>query len=162
MAIRAYAHDDEHADDLLQDCWVQILGALDSYGKRGPFSSWAVAVSRNFCQSKVEVEERLSGTEVSFGHMGEIPEDRVTVPSPGEQSTRRYWAEVVNEALGRLPDRERDVVVLRLLEGWDTSRTAAAVGVSESGVRSILRRAMSRLRKMKRLREALPKWMGAD
>ena len=94
--------------------------------------------------------------------MGEIPENRDTVPSPEEQARVRYWAEVVHEALGQLPDRERDVVVLRLIEGRDTSETAAAVGISESGVRSILRRAMTRLRKMKGLREVLPEWMGAN
>lgn len=161
IAIREYASDDEYADDLLQDCWLRILEELDSYGQRGSFGSWAVAVSRNFCREKVKVEERVSASEVLLGHMGEIPDEFDETQPLMDPSRRRYWAQVVHDALGRLSDRERDVIVLRLLEGRDTAETADTLGISEPGVRSILLRAMNRLRRMKGLREALPEWIGA-
>lgn len=64
----------------------------------------------------------------------------------------------MHAALGRLTDRERDVIVLRLLEGKGTGETAIALGISESAVRSILLRAMTRLSRMEELRGLLPDW----
>ena len=162
MAIRSYADSDDEADDMLQDCWVQILEDLDGYGQRGSFAGWAMAVSKSYCKTRVRVEKRTTATEIRLGHMGETPGTFDEMQWKEEQSKRRYWEQVVHDALGRLPDRERDVIVLRLLEGRDTEETALALGVSESGVRSILLRAMARLRRMKGLREALPQWIDGN
>jgi len=71
-----------------------------------------------------------------------------------------FWKRVVYDALGRLSDRERDVVVLRLLEGKNTVETARVLEVSEEAVRAILVRAMTRLRQMEELRALLPEWAG--
>lgn len=161
IAIRAYAYDDEHADDLLQDCWVQILEELDSYGRDGSFASWAMTVSRNLCRSKLRGRYAGAG-EVTFGYMGQMPQSTEELLTAEEVARQQYWKQVVHDALGRLPGRERDVIVLRLLEGRDTAETADALGISESGVRSILLRAMTRLRRMKGLREVFPEWIGAN
>ena len=162
MAIRSYADSDDEADDMLQDCWVQILEELDSYGQRGPFAAWAMAVSKNFCKTRARAEKRVSVSEITLGHMGQMPGNPDELPWPAEQGRQQLWKQVVHDALARLPDRERDVIVLRLLKGRDTAETALTLGVSESGVRSILLRAMSRLRRMKGLREVLPEWIEGD
>lgn len=165
MAIRAYASDDEEADDLLQDCWLQILERLDRYERHDSFVRWAMKVSRNCCRTRLREGRQASLAEVTVGHVGQLPEDAPSLaegPWPEEVPRTLYWKHIVHEALGQLSDRERDVIVLRLLEGRDTAETALAVGVSESGVRSILLRAMTRLRRMKGLREALPEWIAGD
>lgn len=162
VAIRGFAQSDDEADDLLQDCWVQILQDLDSYGQRGSFAAWAVSVSKRCCNRRVHVEERVRAAEVAVGHPGEMPETLDETQWTAEQSNRISWEQVVHDALGQLPDRERDVIVLRLLEGRDTAETAIALGISESGVRLILLRAMTRLRRMKGLREVLPQWIGGN
>ena len=162
IAIRAYASDDEHANDLLQDCWVHILEQLDRYVRHDSFPRWAVAVSRNYCRSILRADRSVRRVEMALGHAGQLSEVSDESRSPVEEVARQqYWKRVVHEALGHLPDRERDVVVLRILEGRDTADTADILGISEAGVRSILLRAMTRLRRMKGLREVLPEWMGA-
>lgn len=55
---------------------------------------------------------------------------------------------IVYNALGRLTDRERDTLTVWALMGRSMSETADAVGVSQSGARSIIARAMSKLRSM--------------
>ena len=163
VAIRAYAHDDEDADDLLQDCWLQILERLDRYERHGSFVRWAMKVSRNCCRTRLREGRQASLSEVTLGHPGELPDEVQSLAEgswPEEVPVRQCWKRVVHEALGRLPDRERDVIALRFMEGMDTAETARVMGVSESGVRSILLRAMTRLRKMKGLREVLPEWIG--
>lgn len=141
---------------------MQILESLDSYAQRGSFTAWAVAVSKNLCKTRVRLEKSSSDLEVSLGDMAATPAGLDGSQWVEAQSRQRLWKRIVHDALARLPDRERDVVVLRLLEGRDTSETALALGVSESGVRSILLRAMTRLRRMKALREVLPRWIEGD
>ena len=165
MAIRSYAHSDDEADDMLQDCWVQILERLDRYGRHDSFARWAMKVSKNCCKTKLRVGSSSSLSEVTLGHMEQVSGSTRSFDETQwslELSRQQYWKQVVHDALGRLPDRERDVIVLRLLEGRDTAETALTLGISESGVRSILLRGMKRLRRMKGLREALPEWIAGN
>lgn len=81
-------------------------------------------------------------------------------PAREEDPRLEFWKRVVYDALGRLSDRERDAIVLRLLEGKDTAETARALAVSEEAVRAILVRGMTRLRQMEELRALLPEWTG--
>ncbi len=55
-------------------------------------------------------------------------------------------AGAASEALNVLTGVERDVVLLRVIAGLDTSEVAAAVGKSEGNVRVIQHRAMERVR----------------
>lgn len=163
MAIRIYARDDDHADDLLQDCWVRILENLGSYASRGSFASWAIALSRNMCKTRLRDRSRKGAQEVAIEGIGEKAwhsADSDGEPTPEEVPRLGFWKRVVYDALGRLSDRERDVVVLRLLEGKDTAETARALEVSEEAVRAILVRATMRLRRMEELRALLPEWTG--
>ena len=89
IAIRAYASDDDHADDLLQDCWLRILEELDNYGRGGSFASWAVAVSRNLCMSRLRGRPQAGAAEVPLGHMGQLPEGTSELPSPEEVARQR-------------------------------------------------------------------------
>ena len=163
MAIRSYARDDDHADDLLQDCWVRILENLDSYASRGSFASWAIALSRNMCKTKLRTSGRRGIREVAIDGIGEKgwrSPDSASEPTQEEAPRVEFWKRVVYDALSRLSARERDAIVLRLLEGKNTAETARTLEVSEEAVRAILVRAMTRLRQMEELRALLPEWAG--
>ncbi len=51
--------------------------------------------------------------------------------------------------------RERDAIVLRVLEGRDTDEVAAILDVAPATVRTLLQRGMYRLRTMKQVRMLL-------
>jgi RNA polymerase sigma-70 factor (ECF subfamily) len=53
---------------------------------------------------------------------------------------------LVREALGRLPRRDAEVLLLKYTEGWSYRELAAHLGVSESAVEARLHRARQRLR----------------
>ena len=69
---------------------------------------------------------------------------------------------IVYAALSRLTDRERDTLTVWALMGRSVSETAEAVGVSQSAARSIIARAMSKLRRMPQMRALLMDWMAED
>jgi RNA polymerase sigma factor (sigma-70 family) len=53
---------------------------------------------------------------------------------------------VTRDALGRLPSRQREVVVLRYLAGLSTAETAEAMGCAEGTVKASLAKALGALR----------------
>lgn len=145
IAIRPYAEDDDHAHDLLQGSWQHILDRLDRYGGRGSFGNWAVSVARNFSLMQLRKAKRAGVMAVPFDEQQGIEH---SAPTPEEELILQQEREAVYRALGRLSDRERDVIVLRVLEERDTAQTAKALGVTPASARVILRRAMTRLKNM--------------
>jgi RNA polymerase sigma-70 factor (ECF subfamily) len=66
--------------------------------------------------------------------------------SPSERLLLSELRQRVREALGRLPPRDREVLMLRHLEQLTTAETAAVLGVSEGAVKTRHLRALQRLR----------------
>ncbi|TVL88516.1 RNA polymerase subunit sigma-24 [Streptomyces sp. SAJ15] len=54
----------------------------------------------------------------------------------------------VYRAINGLPERQRDVIVLRYSIGYDTATTARILGITPAGVRSSVRHARRRLRQV--------------
>lgn len=161
VAIRTFADSDEEVDDLLQACWVRILDRLDRYEPSGSFAGWATKVSKNVCLTNLRDRKRAGVVEVDFHEEIWSNLDDDGAPA-GRESEQLRWEQLVHEALARLPDREREVIVLRLLEGKTTAEAAQILKVSEAGVRGILHRGMTRLKRMEELRGLLAEWMGWD
>lgn len=159
IAIRRYARDDQHADDLLQACWVHILERLESFRRPGTFGRWAIAVSRNVCLKQLRAEKRRLRRSVDLEAIGEVPG---VGPDPLEELQSNRQRTILDEALSRLPDRERDAIVLRVVEGLSAQETARRLRVSVPGARSLLRKGLARLRRMRAVRQAMVDWMGID
>lgn len=148
-AIRSFAATDADLDDIVQECWVRILKQLDKFTKAGSFPGWAVTVSRNYCRSMHREAKRAVDT-VSI----EDVEDGVdSEPNPEEEFGRGQIKQAVWRELNRLPDREREAVVMDLMEQRPTSEIARKLGVTETSARKILGRGIAKLRRSDVLRE---------
>lgn len=154
--ICSYARDDDHANDLLQDCWIQILERLDTYRARGPFAGWAVAVTRNVCSSSLRRDRREGRAEAGMDGLGAVP---AGTPDAEERLTQRRLRTALFKALSKLPDREREAIVLRVLEGRDTAETSETLGVSRRAVRDLVERGLYRIRRMRGVGAALEDWL---
>src|SRR5262249_51838194 len=67
--------------------------------------------------------------------------------SPSQQPARREQAVLLADALGRLPDDYREVLILRHLEGLTFAQVAARMGKSVDSVDKLWVRALGRLRR---------------
>ena len=158
-AIRRYARDDDDAHDLLQECWVQVMEQLDNFKRNGSFAAWAIAVGKNVGRTELRRRERT-------GEQRAAPESSDEVldrgPNPEEVLIMNELRELLNSALARLPDRERDMIVLRLIEERSTADAAARIGVSVRSGRAIQLRALYRLQNMSDVMEELMDWDESD
>lgn len=146
--IRGYARDDDHAADLLQVCWIRIYRKRARFSGTGSFLGWALTVCRNVCRT--EARKRRPGPHVRLDDHGELP-DRT--PGPAEQLQRQERAAALYAALERLRARERDAILLRILEGRSTAEVAQLLAVKEVSVRSLIHRGLKKLRQMDWLAE---------
>lgn len=148
--IRCYTSDDDHADELLQESWVRIYRKRARFSGKGSFVGWAMAVSRNVCRMSLRSTSGM--LRAGLGDHGHIPDG---APDPAALLRERRRANALHAALEKLTDRERQAVVLRLLEGRRTAEVAALMEVKEVSVRSLIHRALRKLRRMKSLARAI-------
>ena len=73
------------------------------------------------------------------------PPPPATAPGPEESIATRVAEAPLRAALGRLPRRQREVVVLRYFEELSDAEVAGALGISPSAVKTHLHRALSTL-----------------
>ena len=156
-ALRPYARDDDDLNDLLQECWIRVMKQLDNFKQNGSFAAWAIAVGKNVGRT-IQRRRRRAGEQRAAPESAEEILDRG--PNPEEALVFRELRELLDSALARLPDRERDMLVLRLVEGRSTAEAAAEIGVSVRSARNLQRRAIHRLRSMSDLVEKLSPWDG--
>jgi RNA polymerase sigma-70 factor (ECF subfamily) len=77
----------------------------------------------------------------------EIPDSPALADGPEQRAMQGELAEQMTRLLGTLPDKQREILVLRVVIGLSAEETAEAVGSTPGAVRVSQHRALSRLRK---------------
>jgi RNA polymerase sigma-70 factor (sigma-E family) len=121
------------AEDLVQTAlakswfaWSRIEGNPEPYVRRvlvNTYASWW--------------RRRWNGERAT----AELPEATDADPTGTSDATHDLW-----QAMGRLPRRQRAVVVLRYFDDRSVAETAAALGISAGTVKSQLSKALAKLR----------------
>jgi len=132
---------------------------LDQFKWNGSFAAWAIALSKNVCVDSLRADKRNRAVEVPLTSNMDLAADG---HDPLDEVRRDLARPIVSAALSRLTNRERDALTVWALMGRSLSETAETIGVSQSGARSILARAMSKLRRMPQMRALLMDWMAED
>jgi RNA polymerase sigma-70 factor (ECF subfamily) len=142
--LRAFLHRQfptlRDTDDLVQESYLKIIRARRA-GRIKSVKSYLFGIARNAALSLFR-RKRVTH-EISVGDFDafSVMEDDVNVVT--SVSVRQELALVV-EAIDRLPDRCREVVILWALEGLSREEVAARLGISEHTVRAQLAKGMKR------------------
>ena len=136
--VRRYAQDDAEADDLLQQSWLAIYRSRAQFDARGSLAGWMMAVCRNTCLSYAR-RRHVAPVTVPLAP----GDDDASVPPPDAAVN---VADAINDAIAGLAPRERDVALLRLVEGLSTREVAERLGCAEGTVKATLHRATAKLR----------------
>ena len=136
--ILRQAGDDATANDLYQGSWEKIIRARKSYRPQAPFRAWMYRIAHNhvidhFRRSRPQSElepERMESAE----------------QGPDELLSQEARQQRLREAVDRLPDKQRDAILLKLDAGLDLQSIADVTGVNRETAKSRLRYAVARLK----------------
>jgi len=126
------------AEDLVQEVFLKMFGAIRTYRGDAPFGSWLkrMAVNATIDQLRGQRHEADVDAEAIFAR-------QPALDSTGPAATLDAWS-----LLQRLPARARAVLVLHEFEGYTHTELAELFGQSESYSKSILARALKRLNEL--------------
>ncbi|MGH4023404.1 MAG: sigma-70 family RNA polymerase sigma factor [Pseudonocardiaceae bacterium] len=133
------------ADDVAQEVCLAVLTALPSYRDQGrPFLAFVYGIAAH----KVADAHRSAARNRSEP-VPEIPDSPAALADGPEQRAMQVeLAERMNKLLDTLPDKQREILILRVVVGLSAEETADAVGSTPGAVRVAQHRALGRLRKV--------------
>lgn len=149
--VRVYRHiyymvgNAAEAEDLTAQTFLRAWEAVPRYQVRGaPFVSWLLRIAHNLGVSYLR-----SKRESSQLHDGIVDEKMRIDPESSYMQTADE--ELVREAILRLREEQRQVIILRFIEDLDYKEVAEIIGKSVAAIRVIQHRALNALRKQMKL-----------
>jgi RNA polymerase sigma-70 factor (ECF subfamily) len=130
------------ADDVAQEVCLAVLTALPSYRDQGrPFLAFVYGIAAHKVADAHRSSARNRAELVS-----EVPDIQDLADGPEAQVMQVELAGRMATLLGLLPDKQREIIRLRVVVGLSAEQTAEAVGSTPGAVRVAQHRALSRLR----------------
>ncbi|MBW3596676.1 MAG: sigma-70 family RNA polymerase sigma factor [Planctomycetes bacterium] len=141
------------AEELAQDVFLRVWRARANYTPAAKFSTWLFTIANNVARNAIRGASRRKEVNVSnvgSGPMPVTPLDRMALESSGLMPTRRLdkteMAEVVQQALESLNERQRMATMLSKFEGMSYDDIAQTMELSVQAVKSLLSRARVNLK----------------
>lgn len=150
------------AEEVVQDAWLTVLRSLDRFEGRSAFRTWVLGIVVNVARSRARVERRAVALPSDWdGRVVDparfLPHDHARWPhhwsvpprpwhTPEEDLLAGESGAVLVEAIEELPAAQREVLVLRDLEGLGSTEVCDVLRITAANQRVLLHRARSRLR----------------
>lgn len=138
------------AEEAAQEIFIKVYLAREEYRPRAKFSSWLYRIATNVCLNEIRrgeyrnpvlsLEAELGGGERSIP----VRDERTPLPENILEAKRLEGA--FQNALARLPERQRAAFVLNRFNDASYRDIGQALGCSESSVRSLIHRATTTLK----------------
>jgi RNA polymerase sigma-70 factor (ECF subfamily) len=141
---RLLLDDRQEAQDVAQEVFLKLLRAHAAENRPMQWGPWLTKVTVNACRDR-----RRSGWWRWWRGAREPIEDVVVVdlaPTPERAALDAASRERIGQVFRQLPQRQREAVVLRYVEGGTTREVAEQLGVTTGSVKRHLFRAIERLR----------------
>ncbi len=152
---RTYTPSTAVAEEAVQETWVGVVRGIDRFEGRSTFKTWLFRILVNRARSAGGREHRnlplfedAPGVDPSrFTAAGAWAEPlQPWETDADDRLVAATWSNALQTALDDLPPRQREIVLLRDVEGLPSSDVCAVLGISEGNQRVLLHRGRSRLR----------------
>ena len=131
-----WLYDDQSAADVAQEVFVRGFKGLRTFRFRSAPFTWLYLTTKNVCNEF----NRVRKTE----QLDDEPHDPESAP---EHDVAEYEsARRVRRLVAKLPERQREVVLLRIFEDMSVKETAQSMGCREGTVKALLHKATAKLR----------------
>ena len=162
---RAFVASDAVAEEVVQEAWLGVLDGIGQFEGRSSLRSWLFSIVANRARSRAAREARSApfsswdepDEEPAVDSSRFLPQDHPRWPGhwsspperwPEEKLLLRETLDLAREAIAALPEAQRQVIILRDVEGCDAEEVCQALGVTDGNQRVLLHRARSKVRAM--------------
>ena len=128
-AARAIMKSDDEAEDIVQQAWLEVFRNLAQFRGDAAFTTWATRIAVNAAINHARKRPVIA----------EVP-DGIALDKPDEDLERAELGALLEQCLERLPQGNREVMVLRDVLELDTAETAHMLGLTEESDRVRLQR----------------------
>jgi RNA polymerase sigma-70 factor (ECF subfamily) len=123
--VNSIVRDPHEAEDITQDVFVKLLPAIKKYEQRAvPFAGWLLRVARNAALDHLRSRRQIPCDEV-----------RVSDPAPEQVGSDRLRS--LQAAFDRLPEEQREVMILRHVAGLSPGEIASLLDKTESSIHGL-------------------------
>lgn len=150
--IRRIVPDDDEAENVMQETFLQAYRRLDSFRRESKFTTWLYAIAINIARASLRKSRRYSALEEADIERLQPAFDRGMYTggfdswNPQRIAEKQDRKHIVHKAIDQLPLDYREVVILRDIEELSTAEAAALLNISEGAARVRLHRARQALR----------------
>jgi RNA polymerase sigma-70 factor (ECF subfamily) len=130
---------DAAADDLFQESWLRVVRARDRFDPRRRFSTWIFQIANNLCR------DRGRRRAVEARHLESLAQSQRHEPARAAPPPVELRLDM-RRRLDALPDRLREVLVLRYYQQLPERDIAEILGIPRGTVKSRLHAAVKALR----------------
>jgi RNA polymerase sigma-70 factor (ECF subfamily) len=138
--------DPHRTDELFQETWSRVINARANYQPQAKFSTWLLQIAHNLM-----IDSLRRHKPMAVGDEAEAALASVAVPEhdqPEQALSDFERRRNLQQAIDRLPDQQREVILLRLEQELSLEDIATVTGAGRETVKSRLRYAMNRLREV--------------
>ena len=140
-----YTGQHETASDCAQEAMIKIWRSLEGYRGDCAFESWVYRIAANCCMDAMRKKKRDRSESIEpLKEAGFDPAD----PEPGteEKVIAAERKRQLRKCIARLPEDQRDALVMTQLEGVSYEDAARQLNVSEGTIKSRVNRAKAKLK----------------
>jgi RNA polymerase sigma-70 factor (ECF subfamily) len=142
--ISSIVQDSHEAEDITQNVFAKLVTSIQKYEPREvPFTAWILRVSRNAALDHLRSRRQ-------------IPFEEVRTDDDGHDELGVERSRALRDALWRLPQEQREVLVLRHLVGLSPAEIAGRLGKSEGSIHGLHHRGRAALQLALRELQAAP------
>jgi RNA polymerase sigma-70 factor, ECF subfamily len=160
-----YVRDRGTAEEVVQETWLAVLNGIDRFEERSSLKTWLFRILTNRAKTRGERDGRMVPFSSLAGASTEEDEPSVDPdrflgpdsPHPGawaapplawpeDKLLERETLGVIEMAIEKLPEAQRDVILLRDVDGWTPMEVSDVLGITDGNQRVLLHRARSKVR----------------
>ncbi len=149
---RRFLPSDDDAQDAVQEAFASAFRALPRFEGGSRLSTWLHRITVNACLMKLRTRRRKPEESIDNLLPGFLEDGHAEKSTPAwrqsadELIERAENRQRVREAIDKLPDSYRTVLLLRDIEEFDTETTANELGITVAAVKTRLHRARMALK----------------
>jgi RNA polymerase sigma-70 factor, ECF subfamily len=160
-----YVRDRATAEEVVQETWLAVLNGIDRFEERSSLKTWLFRILTNRAKTRGERDGRMVPFSSLAGANPEGDEPSVDtdrflgpdsphpgawaappVPWPQDKLVESETLGVIEMAIEKLPEAQRQVILLRDVDGWTPMEVSDVLGITDGNQRVLLHRARSKVR----------------